>query len=414
MVDTSRTSGAGAPRAAWLFRKLRVYQYVVDSAIAVAFFLYSLGLPSVAPARLVDVTAMAATLVFRRMSPALALALAWLAVALQLVGFGDAPNVSNAAIFAVLYACARYGTKWVRRAALASVFVGALIGAIDLAIRGGDQLGLTARYGGGSVLGFFIYLVILVVLLGVWWVVGLVVYNRSTLEASRAAEQLALTEAAMSRREMIIAQERNQIAREMHDIVAHSLTVVIAQADGATFALYKNPDAVAEALSTIGSTARTALSDVALLLEQLRHSESVGPQPGVDDLDALFEQMRAAGLIIEATIVGDRIPLGTVQELAAYRITQEALTNALRHGDTAHPVTVRMRWSAGELELMVHNRVPAKPDPNAVHGGHGLAGMSERAALVAGFVDTTMTGSTYSVRAVIPASVSTGTLALGQ
>ena len=135
-----------------------------------------------------------------------------------------------------------------------------------------------------------------------------------------------------------------RIARDMHDVVAHSLAVVIAQADGARYAPRRRriPAVATEALGTISTTARAALADVRLLLTQLRHSQGDGPQPTLADLEALYAQVRAAGVDLRVDV--DPAPPGeppAAVQLAVYRILQEALTNALRHGDGG-PVAVRL------------------------------------------------------------------------
>ena len=157
--------------------------------------------------------------------------------------------------------------------------------------------------------------------------------------ANRAAQKRAEAEAAAE-------QERVRIARDMHDVVAHSLAVVIAQADGARYAAASaDPAAAAEALGTISTTARAALADVRLLLTQLRHSQSAGPAAAAfADLEELYAQVRSAG--VELRVDVDPAPAAepsAAVQLAVYRILQEALTNAIRHGDGG-PVSVRLAW----------------------------------------------------------------------
>ncbi|WP_316313707.1 sensor histidine kinase, partial [Clavibacter michiganensis] len=141
---------------------------------------------------------------------------------------------------------------------------------------------------------------------------------------------------ARALQDVVVEQERNRIARDMHDVVAHSLAVVIAQADGARYARLVDPEAADEALRTISTTARQALGDVRILLAQLRHSEDDAPQPELKELSDLIDQMRSTGLTIEFVETGQPGEFGTGQQLAVYRIVQEALTNVLRHGDVGH------------------------------------------------------------------------------
>ncbi len=169
----------------------------------------------------------------------------------------------------------------------------------------------------------------------------------------------------------------------MHDIVAHSLTVVIAQADGARYATADRDAQAAEAFETIARSARDALADVRVLLTELRHTQESGPQPRLADLDGLLAAMRDSGLALETRQFGDRGRLTEARQLALYRITQEALTNALRHGDGT--ATLELEWGQSAVDLVVTN--PARSDspaPSGVGAGHGIDGMRERAALAGG------------------------------
>jgi len=218
--------------------------------------------------------------------------------------------------------------------------------------------------------------------------------NRESKIAREAAEQ-----------DVIVEQERNRIARDMHDVVAHSLAVVIAQADGARYARAHDPEAVDEALLAISSTARDALGDVRLLLGQLRHSQGDGPQPVLADLGRLLDQLRASGLIIDFEQSGAPRALGTAQELSIYRIIQEAITNALRHGDRATPVALRFDWLADRVDLSITNGLTVPTTTEELHIGHGLAGMTERAALVGGSLRAEPAGRSFVVSATLPTVV---------
>src|SRR5690606_2685900 len=144
----------------------------------------------------------------------------------------------------------------------------------------------------------------------------------------------------------------------------------IAQADGARYARGKQPDAVDSAFETISSTARDALTDVRVLLAQLRRSESKAPQRALADLDRLVEQFRASGLDVVVNRDGEPDEPGLGLELAVYRIVQEALTNALRHGDAADPVVVDFDWRSTDVRLRISNTVGA--DRAVADLGHGL------------------------------------------
>ena len=139
------------------------------------------------------------------------------------------------------------------------------------------------------------------------WTAGLLVRSVRDSREMRRREELANRERELVEYRYVVEQERNRIARDMHDVVAHSLAVVIAQADGARFAARTRPEAAAGGLDTIAGVARGALGDVRVLLAELRHDETDAPQPVLDDLDGLLERVRAAGLDVRFTETGERL-----------------------------------------------------------------------------------------------------------
>ncbi len=346
---------------------------------------------------------------FRRISPIVALSICWVAALLQMY-FAHLPAfLPDIGILPILYTSAAYGNRATRWVGFGSVFVGATLGAIYL-IWGtstptfGVTIGVQSLAEAAKVVLALGYdFILLVALLGVPWAAGYFVATRITARASRAARESAEAEAEAAEQDVIVEQERNRIARDMHDVVAHSLAVVIAQADGARYARKKDPKAADEALTTISSTAREALADVRLLLGQLRHAQNEGPQPALADLSRLLDQLRASGLTISFETKGEPLSLGTGQQLAVYRIVQEALTNVLRHGDISHEAVVRFEWTSTELELRITSAVTATPATAELRVGHGLAGMKERAALVGGQLHTEVDDKRFIVRADIPA-----------
>ena len=185
------------------------------------------------------------------------------------------------------------------------------------------------------------------------------------------------------------AGERARIARELHDIVAHSLSVMVAQADGASYALDHDPEQARRAMGTVSQTGREALTEMRRLLGVLRAPEApdgTTPQPGVEQVEELVARVRDAGLSIDLTLEGEARPLPAGAGLAAYRIVQEALTNTLKHaGPQAHAdVTIAYRDHDVEVRVDDDGRAPT------VNGrpGQGLVGMRERAALYGGQVET--------------------------
>ncbi|MGV9382668.1 sensor histidine kinase [Nonomuraea sp. NPDC003707] len=202
---------------------------------------------------------------------------------------------------------------------------------------------------------------------------------------------------------LAVAAERARIAREVHDIVAHNLAVMVALADGAT---YTGPERAADAMGKVAATGREALSEMRRLVGLLR--EERAPQPGFDDLDRLLEQVRAAGLRLVVTHEGMPGAWGPGAGLAVYRIVQEALTNTLKHAGPGARVRVRLSYTpeAADLEILDDGagRAVAPDDRTdaemAPQGGHGLMGMAERAAPYGGQVEAgPVPGAGWRVRA---------------
>jgi signal transduction histidine kinase len=181
------------------------------------------------------------------------------------------------------------------------------------------------------------------------------------------------------------AAERTRIARELHDIVSHSLSVVITLADAA--AVVSRSDPGQEAMTEVAEAGRQALSDMRAMLGVLRTDEppaDLAPQPGIGQLPGLLERVRATGLEVDLGIEGTPFPLGAAAGLTAYRIAQEALTNTIRHAHARH-AWVTIRYDAACVELRVAD--DGSPVTGAVPGhGHGIEGMRERAALHGGTV----------------------------
>jgi signal transduction histidine kinase len=208
----------------------------------------------------------------------------------------------------------------------------------------------------------------------------------------------------LAERDVIIEQERNRVARDVHDVVAHSLAVVIAQADGARYAAEKDPTTVGPALDAIAETARVSLGEVRTLLHELRHTQSATPAPGSGDVDALVDGFRGLGLTVEVSHFGHQRALGEATQLALYRVLQESLTNALRHGDVTQPVDVDFDWGDHALAIVITSALLDDGVPQIDGPGHGIPGMRERAALAGGDVTVGIgTRGMFRVRASLPA-----------
>jgi signal transduction histidine kinase len=400
-------TGRSAPSVVSMFRTLSRPQWAFDIAVPVLLVLAGLALfRGAGRGPELVVIGMGAALIPRRFSPILALGIAWF-VCLTQVLIDIPPNASNLAVLAILYATAAYGTPVVRWIGFASTFVGAFVVAASIALPMvlnelivGD-LSNVLNLGSSLAAAVLVFVASLIAFL-LSWTSGLLVSTWLRARESRRAALLAEQEVAAE-------QERTRIARDMHDVVAHSLAVVVAQADGARYIASKDPAATEAALVTISTTAREALSDVRVLLAQLRHSQGDGPQRTLVDLERLFEQLGAAGLTIDDEVSGEPLSLGTAQQLAVYRIVQESLTNALRHADVREPAAVHFGWTPHGLNLTVSSALkPPTGRTGAIKtgtasGGHGLAGMTERALLAGGHLTAGPENGRYVVRAWLPA-----------
>jgi signal transduction histidine kinase len=226
---------------------------------------------------------------------------------------------------------------------------------------------------------------------------GNIVYRRRrTLEL--VAEQEVLTEQERGKRAVL--EERARIAREMHDVVAHHMSMIAVRAETAPYRVTGLPDAAREELAEIAKAARSALTDMRRLLGALRAEDGESPtvpQPGLADLDDLVSTAREAGVEVTLTADGLAAVPGTVG-LAAYRIMQEALANAARHAPGG-PVSIDARGLDDRLELVVRNR---RTGPATPGGGHGLIGMRERAALLGGELTAEPDQLDFVVRATLP------------
>jgi signal transduction histidine kinase len=218
------------------------------------------------------------------------------------------------------------------------------------------------------------------------------------------------------------AAERARIARELHDVVAHNVSVMVVQADGAAYVLPTAPEQTKQALETISGTGRQALAEMRRLLGVLRSGEGVGgvgaqreegageyvPQPGVEQLTDLVEQVRGAGLSVDFAVEGEPRPLPSSVELTAYRLVQEALTNSRKHGGPHVGATVSLRYGADELSLLAEDdgrgaRRELYEDGGSDGLGHGLIGMRERVGMVGGrFEAGPRPGGGFRVSAVLP------------
>ncbi|MRG61570.1 sensor histidine kinase [Agromyces sp. CFH 90414] len=378
-----------------------------DIVLAVVFGLVCLPFALLGDlADLFALTGFVAALAIRRLAPHWSLGVAWAAALLQMLALRDL-QLYDAAVLGVLYSTAAHGGRVLKWLGLASAGVGALVATLYLGLI--KPLFDGSSFPGQDPLSVAVWLTFLfisaVAVLVLAWTAGLLVRAVRDSREIRRREEDATRKRELAEYRYVVEQERNRIARDMHDVVAHSLAVVIAQSDGARFAAASRPQAAVDALGTIAGVARGALGDVRMLLAELRHAEGEAPQPVLDDLGALLEQVRTAGLDLRFEEVGERVPLGTGHQIAVYRIIQEALTNALRHGDTGRPVSLKLTWSERGVLVDVANAV--RPDASRESSGfrHGIPGMRERAQLAGGTLSADVDGDgAFRVIADIPAT----------
>ncbi|MDN4611244.1 sensor histidine kinase [Arthrobacter burdickii] len=349
-------------------------------------------------------------------SVALVLPLAWrrsrvvpsaMAVAgvsvLQLIT-GIQPVPAQFVILITIYTLAAFGPRWASLGGLGLAIAGAAIGLV----RYGDMLGVS---GGNPVLTtvplFLILLFFVESLALLAWTMGDLARSRRLTYRALEDRNRRLEVERQQERDLAAADERSHIAREMHDIVAHSLSVIITQADGARYASAQAPELAVRTLGTIADTGRGSLREMRRLLGVLRGDESAStrPLPTLDDIDSLVQSVRRSGVRIDCRRVGTprrHLPLGA--ELTAYRVVQESLTNVLKHAGSATSTEVSLEYGPRGLTITVDDDGRgAAPDPATAGAGQGIIGMTERVRLYDGTVSAApRSGGGYRVEAFIP------------
>lgn len=380
----------------WLTPNSLVKNRIIFEGIAAGLW-FAIALPVVAyaggPLAALSHILLSSVLVLYRIQPFLALAVGAIGTLGFLASgyFYYAGTIFIAApLLAVFFGTAAYGRSVTRWLGLA----GTIVAAFSLVGTGYFPLQQTI----GIVFFWLVF-----VLFALAWVGGMLVNVNRQRRAAQTGEIRATVQLGEVKHEVTLEQERNRVARDVHDIVAHSLAVVIAQADGARYGAKNVPAPVVEALENIATTARGALTDVRVLLGELRHNQEAGPQPGMNDLDALVRGFRESGLEVEWNSYGKAVELTDAPALAVYRIVQEGLTNALRHGDRGQPVELVFDWGSASLAVIVTNGIPRDTTVPANPAGHGIPGMRERATLAGGELEASDgTNGRFRVRATIP------------
>ncbi len=236
--------------------------------------------------------------------------------------------------------------------------------------------------------------------------------DRRALSKAQVLTQASLKETEI---ELIVEQERTRIARDLHDVLAHSLAVIAAQADGTRYLSHGQPKPVLNALENIAVSARHALVDAQRVIEGVRGDGMVAPQPLISDVEPLMERMRQGNLKIQHSESGLPVELGAGQQLAVFRIVQECLTNALKHAGRGSTVSVHFDWSGPGLTLHASSDLPVSASLGETDTGNagerigrGIAGMRERAHLAGGWLTAGPDGQQFRVTAFLPYGVQGG------
>jgi signal transduction histidine kinase len=303
--------------------------------------------------------------------------------------------------FYALFCAVAYGRPAVHVAGVVAGFLGTLVQSLTWGVI--TSLDPYGSVGQGIVVFVSLMVVGSITVTAVWALANLQRARVRQLELSREAAEQAVREREQ-RTALAVADERARIAREMHDVVAHSLSVIIAQADGGRYVAAQKPEQAVDVLGTIGETGRTALADMRSLLGVLRHEDetSFGPQPGPEMLGDLVERVRTAGLRVSLEVQGDLQGIPQAIGMSLFRLVQEALTNVLKHAGAGAAAAVRITRRPGLLEVEVIDDGRGV-DPDSDGQGHGITGMRERMAVFGGELDAgPLPGRGFRVRARLP------------
>jgi len=345
--------------------------------------------------------------------PVLSLSLTALLLIGQLLGLVP-PMASNdwamyIGAFVSLALIAWTGTRRIRIIAFAANTVFAAVMAfLLLSRRYGAGVGwFPSQYGDRATLTAFgpqLFSLLLLIAAGCF-TVGLLlalVQERGTLFRARELAQSRLKDREI---DLVVEQERTRISRDLHDVLAHSLAVIAAQADGARYSVKDQPEPVLRALETIAGSARSALVDAQRVIEGAEDDGMRAPQPQLDDIAGLIDGMRSSLDIHEGTS-GPPMELSSGQQLALFRIVQECLTNALKHGGRGTSVRLHFDWSGPGLTLHVASDLDRRHrDPEGAHEertGRGIPGMRERAHLAGGWLTAGPDAEQFRVTLFLP------------
>jgi signal transduction histidine kinase len=378
-----------------VWRAIQRHPFAGDAAIAVALAVvvlsdlltsgdyYSASKAIYVPAALL----MTLPLAWRRKAPLPVAVVVMGALAVESLAVGSAPTPDTQLVgwLVAIYTVAAHCD---RRAALAGGAISLAAGLIWMGID--DFLFPVVVFGGA-------------------WLAGRLVRQRDVHAQIAEERSAALAREREANARATAAEERARIARELHDVLSHSVSVMVVQAGAERMALGSERTSTRDALEAIERTGRQALAEMRRLLGMLRLGDEPpahAPQPTLAELDGLVSQVREAGVPVEVHVEGDPVLLPPGVAVSAYRIVQEALTNVLKHAGPAH-ARVIVRYGTGELELEIAD--DGQGPQEAAGAGHGLVGMRERVALYDGHFDAgARNGGGFVVRARLPLTAAHG------
>lgn len=355
--------------------------------------------------------------------PYISLGLAVVIPALQLIEALEPPTSNNwfmyNALGAVAFIVAFGGTGWARRLVLP---VGAVASALFAArlvipsvydswsywIGGPDAPRLNPE---NPIREDFVVLLLASMLFYLaFWALGTAA--RSLLSERRLGGVLVQAEHRLEETdfELRLSQDRARISRDVHDTLAHSLAVIVSQAEGAAALAARRPGVAVEALGNIAAVGRSALVDVRSLVESIHEHDITAAKPTIDDLQGVVAHLRDVGMDVGFRVLGDARALSPAQDVGVFRIVQESLTNALRHAGPTSRVSVTLDWQGTGLAVLVTS-VGTTTTPSPTTRGVGIEGMKERARLMGGWLTAAATDDdTFIVTAYIPTPLLTGPL----
>jgi len=314
-------------------------------------------------------------LAWRRTYPSLVLVLIASAFGLKIL-LGINTSVAAIGLLIGMYSVAVYGSGRLRVFFLALAGLGFIAGFVVFAITGNPRsfaLSVPSLAHAAA------------------WLLGDYLRTRRAYIAQLEERAARLERERDQDRQLAADEERSRIARELHDVVAHDVSVIAIQAGAARTIQASQPQAAVQALGLIETTARRTLVELSQLLGVLRKGNGVGadrnPQPGIDQVPLLVNELRSAGLAVEVTTNGEPRPLPPAVDLSAYRILQEATTNVLKHARAKH-VQIRIAYRPNDIVLFIRDDGVGKRAASTGASGHGLIGMRERVSLFGGKLRT--------------------------